>query len=384
MTPKEKTDIILQRLISAREAVGLSLTEAAHRMGFNNYQTLSDIEKGKRSISANELIVMARLYSRDLDYFFTTQSSPGFAPLWRKEPGTREKDTKSIQREFCMFLERYSNLEHTLGLKRRWKDIQTAHTRDDFAEEEYSLVSKLASYLYKQLGLGARPALNLLNVLENDLRFKILHLPLEGVSGACNVDDSLGVGILINKKDAPWRRNFDLAHELFHVVSWDIFSREEIGDGTVKTKPEKYADAFASILLLPEEQLMSALEEVVTNNIIRVVDIIELAIDFGVSTAAVLWRLVNLGKIKDAQAKEILENPEIREMDRSHRRDLWTEDVSQKYPNRFTSLACRCLMEGKITRGAFANYLEIERHDVDSFLVKSGFAEEHYEEIGVA
>jgi Zn-dependent peptidase ImmA (M78 family) len=225
----------------------------------------------------------------------------------------------------------------------------------------------------------------LLNVLENNLRFKILHLPLQqGVSGASLVDNSLGVGILININDAPWRRNYDLAHELFHVITWKIFTSEEIGNGTKKTKPEQYADSFASSLLLPAGHLLDALKEISTNDEIKKVDIIELAKDFGVSTEAVLWRLVNLKKLTQTQAKKILAGPDFRNLDRTMRKGLYKEQKPLKFPTRYISLACRCLMEGKISRGTFAEYLEIDRAEIDDHLAALGFADQNYEKIASA
>ena len=41
-------DIFQRRVLEAREAIGLSLKDAARLLGFKNYQTLSAIEKGKR------------------------------------------------------------------------------------------------------------------------------------------------------------------------------------------------------------------------------------------------------------------------------------------------------------------------------------------------
>jgi len=42
------------------------------------------------------------------------------------------------------------------------------------------------------------------------------------------------------------------------------------------------------------------------------------------------------------------------------------------------------LMEGKISRGTFAEYLEIDRAEVDDYLAEAGFVEENYEKIAVA
>ncbi len=385
----KEEEILDKRIMAARQAAGFSITKAAQKLGFKNYQTLSAIEKGARKINAHELIMMARLYGRSLDYFLESDVAPDPVPLWRHEvkPAlkARKTDVNQIQRQFLSFLENYSNLEHLLGLKRRWKDIQKNYDRDDFSVNGFEQADKLGADIHNFLDLGSRPSLNLLNMLENNLRFKILHLSLgDGVSGASVVDNILGVGILINAKDAPWRRNFDLAHELFHVITWNVFSPEEIGNGTTKTRPEQYADIFASSLLLPEAHLLDALKETATNNKIRFVDIIELAKDFGVSSEAILWRLVNLDILKKSQAQKILDDPGFRDVDRTRRRSLYSEGKPSKFPSRFISLACRCLLEGKISRGTFAEYLEIDRAEIDEYLVEAGFMEQSYEKIAVA
>jgi len=371
-----------ERIAQARESAGFSLTEAARKSGFKHYQILSAIEKGTRNISANEIIRLSRLYSRGLDYFFG-QEVPGEPMLlWRKAENC---NIEKVQRHFLSFLEKYSHLEKLLGLKRRWIEIRSSYTRDDFKNGGFELVSKLAGDIHKKLDLGLRPECNLLNVLENNLRFKILHLSLQpGVSAASVVDNTLGVGILVNIHELPWRRNYDLAHELFHVITWNVFTPHEIGDGIKKTKPEQYADVFASSLLLPSGHLIDALKEISTGNEIKKVDIIELAKDFGVSTEAILWRLVNLKKLTQPQVKKFLADPNFRKLERTMRKGLYKEQKLLKFPTRYISLACRCLMEGKISRGTFAEYLEIARADVDERLAEWGFADRNYEKIASA
>jgi hypothetical protein len=326
--------------------------------------------------------MMARLYGRSLDYFLESEVAPDPVPLWRKKTKT---DLNQVQRQFLSFLENYTKLEHLLGLKRRWKDIQKNYDQDDFSVDGFERADKLGVEIHNFLDLGSRPFSNLLYVLENKLRFKILHLPLgDGVSGASIVDNTLGVGILINVNDAPWRRNFDLAHELFHVITWNVFSPDEIGNGTKKTRPEQYADIFASSLLLPEAHLLDILKETITDSEVRIIDTIEVAKDFGVSTEATLWRLVNLKILKKSQVQKVLDNPELRNLDHNMRRRLYSKDGPANFPSRFISLACRCLMEGKISRGAFAGYLEIDRAEIDDYLENAGFVEGNYAKIAAA
>jgi len=370
------------RLAQAREAAGLSLADATRKLNFKHYQILSSIEKGTRNVNANELISMARLYGRPLDYFFEAKVPSEPVLLWRRTAGS---DIRNEQQQFLVFLENYSRLENLLGLKRRWKEILTNLDRDDFAENGFEACDKLGTDIHRRLDLGSRPACNLLNILENTLRFKVIHLCLgDGVSGASIMDSALGVGILINANDAPWRRNFDLAHELFHIVTWNIFSHEEIGDGSRKTKPAQYADSFAASLLLPKEHLLAALKEIAVNQELKLVDIIELAKEFGVSSEAVLWRLVNLKKIKKSQVEKILADPEFRNLDRDLRRGLYAEQQPEKFPHRYVSLACRCLMGGEISWGVFAEYMEIDRSEIDDYLSAAGYAVKNYEKIAAA
>jgi hypothetical protein len=63
---------------------------------------------------------------------------------------------------------------------------------------------------------------------------------------------------------------------------------------------------------------------------------------------------------------------------------LYAEQRPEKFPQRYVSLACRCLMEGKISRGVFAEYMEIDRSDIDDYLSAAGYAVKNYEKIAAA
>ncbi len=368
-----------EKIKQAREAAGFSLTAAAKMLGFKNYQTLSTAEKGSRNLTAHELSSMARIYGRSLDFFFDEANGRDPVPLWRKSSTTNVKQT---ERKFISFLENYANLENLFGLRRRWKDIRKTHKRADFIREGFKLASRLGSEIGILLSLGSRPASALLNALENQLRIKILHLPLgSGISGASLVDEGLGAGILINSEEVPWRRNFDLAHELFHLITWGVFTHEEVGDGSVRTRPEQYADAFAGSLLMPEEVVRDRLGDIVTAGQIRIADVIELAKEFGVSTEAILWRLVNLRVLSKKEVEKQLADPALRTTDRAMRRPLSAQETPEEFPSRYVFLAYKAMAEGKISRGVLARYLDIDGAEVDEYLSMHGFAEDAYEKI---
>ena len=77
-------------------------------------------------------------------------------------------------------------------------------------------------------------------------------------------------------------------------------------------------------------------------------------------------------------------DPDFRDVDRTRRRSLYSEGKPSKFPSRFISLGCRCLLEGKISRGTFTEYLEIDRAEIDEYLVEAGFMEQNYEKIAAA
>ncbi|MBU4371591.1 MAG: helix-turn-helix transcriptional regulator, partial [Proteobacteria bacterium] len=164
-----------ERLVQARESAGFSLAEATRRLDLKHYQILSSVEKGTRNVSANELISMARLYGRALDYFFEAKIPSDPILLWRRTAGS---DIRNEQQQFLIFLENYSRLENLLGLKRRWKEILTNLDREDFVENGFETSETLGTDIHRRLDLGSRPACNLLNILENTLRFKVIHLGL--------------------------------------------------------------------------------------------------------------------------------------------------------------------------------------------------------------
>jgi Zn-dependent peptidase ImmA (M78 family)/DNA-binding XRE family transcriptional regulator len=377
--------VLLERIAQARKRAGLTLAEASRKLGFNNYQTLAAMEKGNRKILASNLLAMARLYRTPLDYFFEPEIPPEPEPVWRM---TGDTDATPIGRQFISFLRQYRELERLLGLPEHWKKLRTLYKKQHFDSQGFALAQRLASEISKNLALGPHPAFDLPNVCENDLGIKILHLSLpSGISGASVADDELGPGVLINTNDAPWRRNFDLAHELFHIITWDVFPKKEPDkprSADKKTRPEQYADAFASALLLPGDHLMRSLGEMAGAKGIGIADIIELAKEFGVSTEAVLWRLVSLRILSKKQVDFLLADPHFRDRDRQLRKSPYPESPPSKYPDRYVYLACKCLMEGRISRGLFAKYLDVELYEVDSFLEENGFREENYEKIPVA
>ena len=131
--------------------------------------------------------------------------------------------------------------------------------RMSVANPGYDHAENLARDVRKQLGLGDRPGIDLLRALEEECGVKVFHRAFEpsGVA-ASTKSPSFGFAVLLNSKHVRWRRNFDLAHELFHLLTWDVFHSEESEFSGPDKREEKLADVFAANLLMPAEAVRAA------------------------------------------------------------------------------------------------------------------------------
>lgn len=362
-----KTDYpaqIAERLRLAREELGLTLDQAAQETGFHNYQTISSIEKGERSVKVTDLVRFAQAYGRSIDFFLAPEAPvPKPAVRWRsgKDIPTRPK----AERRFLQFCEDYARLEELAHAKPGNLPQTCAVPPATFPDAE-----ALAQGTLRLLELGSRPALALRDVLEDQYGVKVLVEYTEGGSTACT-KGQFGTGIFINSADAPWRRNYDIAHELYHLLTWEAM--EALPD-EARPFDEKLADCFASVLLLPSDNVRAEFKRRTHTDGLPFTDVVTMAREFGVSTEALLWRLVNLNLADKGSVKQALANENLRQTDRAERRkdsDQW----QVRHSLRFVSLAFECLQNGTLSRGRFAEMMGIRRGEVGQFLADYGFDE---------
>ncbi len=373
---KEKNEIA-SLLKNERESLGLTLKEVSEKMEFAHYQTLSNIESGEREIKAWELAKLSNIYSRDIDFFLWLEKRKKEANiLWRNPEESVKK--KGIERKFLSFCEKYQNLLKLIGEKEQENKELFLQVSKNYLlnRNSFEYVSKIASDYLNLLQLGSRPACSLEKILEEKVGIKIIHLELDPeISGGSTVGD-FGVAILINANDAPWRRNYDLAHEFFHLITWNYFSPEEIykKDRKGKNRIEQLADVFASAFLLPEDELRNEFSKKSEKNYISYLNLFETAREFGVSIEALLWRLVNLNLIKKDTVIKELEKGSIKDVDRKYR-NSYLDGEKPYLSSKYISLAIKAFQMGKISKAKFAEYVDKKFSEVSSFLKKYGYDE---------
>ena len=202
-----------------------------------------------------------------------------------------------------------------------------------------------------------------------------VHLENLGDAGsAASAAGEFGIGILMHRSQAPWRRNFSFAHELFHLVTRDSIEQDQMRDDPrMQEWVEKLAESFAANLLLPEDVLIGEIDALVQNNKISYGDLISLARDFDTSTSALVWRLVNCKRLSTNEANRILQDDNFKAADRSTMAGKWSEPAPLS--ERFVRLAFRAFKKERVSRSRLAQLLGTSLFDLDSFLSDYGFQE---------
>lgn len=270
---------------------------------------------------------------------------------------------------------RYAQLE-------RWcNDRPEAELPDyefDPATASTNAVEHLAESTRRGLQLGPVPARTIRQRLEDDYGVKVFSEPLssndqEDGSAACVRHPAFGAAILMGTGEVAWRQAFSFAHELFHLVTWTAVARAwDASTATPGHDPswhkrlETLADAFAAALLLPAESLTARFDAKVHDGKIALADVAGLAVEFGVSTQALVIRLVGLHRFPKASKSKLVGSPVLKEVSRQLR-PASVPAPAGPLPPRFEALARTAYMRREVGKSLLAKYLERNVADLADF-----------------
>ncbi|MCL2648796.1 MAG: XRE family transcriptional regulator [Phycisphaerales bacterium] len=353
------------RLQYARQRAGLTGAQVKERTGIGE-SSLSELENGKRDPSISQLQALAEAYRRSIEFFLTDEPlTPDPVVLWRMRP---DQNAEQIEMDFLRLCKQYHNLEVWCNEQ---APIRLPPATGDATRFGYKEAEELAKRVRKELQLGDRPAQGLPSVLEEVCGVKVFHLDFEpSGTAASTVSDSFGVAVLLNAKNTRWRRNHDLAHELFHLLTWPIFHP------TTQASPppfianeweEKLATCFAVSLLLPADSFCSAINSRVQDGKISFESIYDVAREFDVSVDSVLWRmhfLYNRGPANSEQTKKDIERAKLY----AHILEEREDHQPRPWPARYRALAIKALRRGEMATGRCAEYLGITRQEAMQFV----------------
>jgi len=345
-----------ERLKYARQSMKLTLDDVESRTSVGA-STLSEFENDKREPRLPQLKELADLYCRATSFFLDDGPLPQEIVLWRQKP--KSPIAEELQSQLLRLGEQYHLLENWCGSPEGPELPFAAGKAQLFG---YRQAEKLAHDFRNMHGLGERPGQSLLRVVEEICKVKVFHMAFEpGGSAACTLSESFGAAILLNSNNIRWRRNFDLAHELFHLLTWKIFrTPEEQSFAEASAQEEKFATCFARNLLMPQEPLRIAIDsQLGAKTSLTFDDLFEVARQFDVSVEALLWQM---SFVFNRQKEWVSENlNKLR-----GQIAFWDQrqtDTLPLRPLRFEALAAEALRKGFLSTGRYAEYLGITRRE---------------------
>ena len=328
-----------RRIRALRQERGLSQEDLARVFGFNDRQTVSAIETGARRLTAEELLLAMDKLSVPLDYFTDPFRLVGEGRFSWRQSGMDAADLTAYEQRAGQWVAAFRSLAPEVGLEARFLRMTLGLTKRSRFEDAMQAGERFVA----EFELGDLPAARLAQVMERDLGILVLMVDApQGISGAaCQLPELEAA--FISRREVTGRRSFDLAHELFHLLTWDAMPPEhsEEINGIGRNRVEQLADNFAGAVLMPARVLepfgswshLSQADLVPRLN--SVADCLE------VSSSALRWRLAALGGLSQRVAKS-LPDEELR----YNGRRAWEENP----PARFSKLFME-VIGGAIERG---------------------------------
>lgn len=283
-----------QRLKLARKRAGLSMQALADRVTPSvSAQAISKYEKDKMMPSSAVLVGLGKALGVSLDFLLGGQVETLKSVEWRKTSKASAQEQAEAEALVIAKLEDYLAIEDILEL---------APPADPFAAlraeriDDAEAIDAKARDLRHQWKLGIDPIPSMTALLE-DKGLKVIEADLpERINGlACHVERAEGAPtevIVVSAKTNVERKRFNLAHELGHRVIAGV------GPG-LKLEPAMHR--FAGAFLIPREHLE---EEAGRNRHgMTVKEIMQLKKTYGVSAAAMLMRLGQVGILSKTQVE---------------------------------------------------------------------------------
>ena len=303
--------IIGARIKALREKRGLSQLQLAELLGFRNRQTLSSIEAGDRKVTVDELLLAAEHLDEGIDYFtdpYRLVAEGSFC--WRKAaPDIAAARLDRYEDRVGRWLAAFRHLAPQVG---RPLPLLAYRKLGLGPRSTFEAAIAAGEQFAGEFKLGERPAERLTETMEKRLGILVLMVDAEisrGISGAaCRLPELDAV--LIARGEVVGRRHFDLAHELFHILTWETMppKRLEPGRDSGGNRVEQLANKFASAVLMPARSLRRCRDWSELPEATLIERLNALADELLVTSSALRWRLTDLEMLRRSTARALPES----------------------------------------------------------------------------
>jgi Zn-dependent peptidase ImmA (M78 family)/DNA-binding XRE family transcriptional regulator len=299
MKPEAQQERITRRIKALREEANLTQAELAAKLGFNDRQTLAAIEAGERRVSPEELVLAAQALHVEIDTFLDPFRLIGEGEFSFRAKEVDETSLAGFEEQARRWIATYRELGMQAGAEPRLLGKKLELTRRSSFEE----AEAAAEMLWRTWKLGDVPADTLEEAIETHLEVLVLYVDAPpGISGAASQLPGLQT-ILVNRREPRGRRSFDLAHELFHVLTWDAMPPKRVetqeAQATKGNRVDQMAESFAAALLMPAPIVRARWAARGAEELPLWLS--RTAAELRVSAPALQWRVYNLGLITRPQ-----------------------------------------------------------------------------------
>lgn len=360
------TTTIGARIKALRDQRKLSQDDLSRAFGFKDRQTLSAIETGERKVAADELLRAVQIFGVPLDYFTDPFMLAGEGRFSWRQTGVDGDKLRGYEEAAGRFIAAFRTLGRQVGHKPPLIRPALSLTKQSSYDDAIAAGERFAV----EFGLGEVPARRLADVMAERLGILVLMVdPIEGVSGAACQLPELDV-VLINRNEVAGRRHFDLAHELFHILTWEKMPPEHIEEAmpVKRNRVEQLADNFASALLMPSKVLdrfgdwADLTGRALTDRLNDVAD------ELLVTSQALRWRLVNTDRVTRAQ-NEAISDDNLRNNGSSR---PGRQAPPPLFSKAFVQIVATALDEGKTSMRRIASILDIAIDDFAELFAAHG------------
>ena len=359
------TQLIGARLKALREQRKLSQHEFAHLLGFEDPQTFSAIETGERRISADQLVLAVEKLGKPLDYFTDPFMLVGEGRFFWRHTNVGAARLAAEERRAGRWIAAFRTLAPQAGRAAPLPRLALGLTRPSSCEAVMLAGERFAA----EFKLGDIPAARLAEIMDREFGILVLMVDLtDGISAAACRLPELDV-VLINRHEAAGRRHFGLAHQLFHILTWDAVPpiHSEDASDTGESRAEKLADHFASAVLMPAAALDRFGDWPAASAAELPERLAAVARELRVTTSALIGRLVALDRLKSATA---MEAAVLR-----HRCREQAAEPPPPFSRRFVEALTRAIEDGRLSVRRAARLLDLTIEDISDLCAVHGVAD---------
>ena len=357
------------RIRALRAERDLTQDELARRLGFKDRQTLSAIENGERRLSADELLRAAQVLGEPLETFTDPFLLIGEGRFSWRQTGVPPARLMGYERQAGRWIAAYRTLAAQQG-REPPPDRRSLRLTKASSYEDAMAAGERVADAYE---LGDVPARRLASVMHDVFGILVLMVDaITGVSGAACQLPELDV-VLINRREIIGRRHYDLAHELFHILTWDAMPPEHVEAAVERSsnRVEQLANNFASALLMPARVLapFGGWSDLRSDAVVRKLN--KTADALAVTASALKWRLVAIGQLDAATARGIDDG-----LLRNNGRAKPPRDLPPLFSKRFLEVIARALDEGQLSLRRASGLVDLALDDLPELFAEHGIAAE--------